>query len=93
MSARLIYKRSRNAVGRVPQAPITIRRRKPSVFFSPTPSCKSDRLNSCRGVTVTAPLRVTCHLTTLLWRCAVTVTRHLLSREKFDNRHSTHGLD
>ena len=43
-------------------------------------------------VTVTAPLRVTCHVTTSLWRCAVTVTRHLLRLEKFDNRHSTHGL-
>ena len=69
MSARLIYKQSRNAVVRVPQAPITISRRKPS-----------------------APLRVTCHVTTSLWRCAVTVTRHLLRLEKFDNRHSTHGL-
>ena len=40
-------------------SPTTISGRKLSVFFSPTPSCKSDRLNFCCGVTVTATLRVT----------------------------------
>jgi hypothetical protein len=44
---------------RAPQAATTISRRKPSACSSPIAFSKSDRLNSCYGVTVAASLRVT----------------------------------
>ena len=40
--------RLRNAVMRVPQAPITISRLKPSPSSSPTPFCKSNPLQTRR---------------------------------------------
>jgi hypothetical protein len=68
MSARLIYKRSRNAVVRVPQAPITISRCKPSVFFSPTPSCKPPELLSRRYSDGATSRDVSCDDVTLALR-------------------------